>query len=63
MTITSASNEMIIEHPINPSGVLYTTSDRGNVWIYPLVKWIEIEFTVTLATGAKSITTYDFKNM
>lgn len=30
MTITSASNEMIIEHPINPSGVVYTTSNRGN---------------------------------
>ena len=33
------------------------------VWIYPLVKWVEIEFTVTLGVGSKSVTTYDFKNM
>lgn len=54
---------MIIEHPINPTGTLYTTSPQGNVWIYPLVKWVEIEFTVNLAAGAKSVITNDFKNM
>lgn len=54
---------MIIEHPINPSGNLYTTSDSGLVWIYPLVKWMEIEFTVNLAAGSKTVITYNFKNM
>lgn len=54
---------MIIEHPINPSGNLYTTSNSGLVWIYPLVKWMEIEFTVNLSAGAKTVITYNFKNM
>lgn len=61
MTTTTVEN--IIEHPINPASTLYTTSNFGNVYIYPLVKWVEIEFTANLAAGAKSVITYDFKNM
>ncbi len=54
---------MIIEHPINPNGDLYTSSNSGNVWIYPLVKWMEIEFLIDLTAGSKSVVTYNFKNM
>lgn len=54
---------MIIEHPINPSGILFTTSDSGSVWVYPLVKWMEIEFLTNLVSSSKSVITYNFKNM
>lgn len=27
------------------------------------MKWVEIEFTTNLLAGAKSVTTYNFKNM
>lgn len=61
--MTTTTTENIIEHPINPASNLLTTSNFGNVWIYTLVKWVEIEFTSNLPAGAKSVTTYDFKNM
>ena len=31
--------------------------------IYPLVKWLEIEFSSNLGAGAKNVITYNFKNM
>ncbi|KAL4501728.1 hypothetical protein ABPG72_018779 [Tetrahymena utriculariae] len=61
--ITTTTQDMIIEHPHNPSGPLFTTSSEGKVWIYPLVKWIEIELTTDLSVGTKTVTTFNFKNM
>ncbi|EWS71333.1 hypothetical protein TTHERM_000331066 (macronuclear) [Tetrahymena thermophila SB210] len=61
ITTTTATN--IIEQPTNPSIALTTTADVGTVRIYPLINWLEIEFTTNMPSNSKTAITYNFKNM
>ncbi|EGR29559.1 hypothetical protein IMG5_153310 [Ichthyophthirius multifiliis] len=62
--IGTKTDEMIFEQPANPvSKTLKTTSDQGNVWIYTLAQWLEIEPTVNISGSSLQIRTIDFKNM
>ncbi|KAL4449717.1 hypothetical protein ABPG74_008090 [Tetrahymena malaccensis] len=61
ITTTTATN--IIEQPTNPAVALTTTADVGTVRIYPLINWLEIEFTTNMPSNSKAAVTYNFKNM